>query len=196
MLVARRRRRAPRARLRTSGRASGRRVKSDATARRPFVSTSRADSDDETRVARRRPRSPSALVQSRWGRDDDVGCGRKARVKVILQKAKREKLLAHLSVKSSGRVTPAKKASLNFTDVDEADHCETPFRAYRDVEPFLFALAKALKRTKAQRVYDRIIAKAQWWRISTRWDLRACTTRMKIFTSAWRRRRRRSLTSW
>ena len=92
MLVARRRRRAPRARLRPSGRASGRRVKSDATARRPFVSTSRADSDDETRVARRRPRSPSALVQSRWGRDDDVGCGRKARVKVILQKSETRKI--------------------------------------------------------------------------------------------------------
>ena len=83
------------------------------------------------------------------------GAGEKRASKSSSKKAKREKLLAHLSVKSSGRVTPAKKASLNFTGVDEADHCETPFRAYRDVEPFLFALAKALKRTKATlRVYD------------------------------------------
>ena len=86
--------------------------------------TKRASRDD----ARDRP---PPLVQSRWGRDDDVGCGRKARQSHPPKKRNEKKLLAHLSVKSSGRVTPAKKASLNFTDVDEADHCETPFRAYR-----------------------------------------------------------------
>lgn len=110
--------------------------------------TKRASRDD----ARDRP-PPS----SNRGGDETTtsGAGEKRASKSSSKKAKREKLLAHLSVKSSGRVTPAKKASLNFTDVDEADHCETPFRAYRDVEPFLFALAKALKRTKATlRVYD------------------------------------------
>jgi len=69
--------------------------------------------------------------------------------------AKRAKLLAHLSVKSSGTVTPANKQALAFENADEADHCETPFKAYRDIEPFLFALAKALKKTKSElRIYD------------------------------------------
>jgi hypothetical protein len=58
-------------------------------------------------------------------------------------------------VKSSGVVTPATKAALAFADADEADHCETPFRAYRDVEPFLFNLAKAMKKEKKTlRIYD------------------------------------------
>jgi hypothetical protein len=105
---------------------------------------SRDDADD-------RPSRSS----NRGGDETTSGGGEKRASKSSSKKAKRDKLLAHLSVKSSGRVTPAQKASLNFTDVDEADHCETPFRAYRDVEPFLFALAKALKKTKATlRVYD------------------------------------------
>ena len=71
------------------------------------------------------------------------------------KRAKRERVLAHLSVKSSGVVTPATKAALAFADADEADHCETPFRAYRDVEPFLFNLAKAMKKEKKTlRIYD------------------------------------------
>ena len=38
---------------------------------------------------------------------------------------------------------------------DWHDHCETPFEAYRDVEPLLFRLAEQLGRTKATlRIYD------------------------------------------
>lgn len=35
------------------------------------------------------------------------------------------------------------------------DHCETPFEAYRDIEPLLFQLAVRLKKTKAElMLYD------------------------------------------
>ena len=40
-------------------------------------------------------------------------------------------------------------------DVDPTDHCETPFEAYRDIEPFLFALALKLGKPKERlRIYD------------------------------------------
>lgn len=90
-------------------------------------------------------------------RSDDAAMtgGERRRDGTSSKAVKRAKVLAHLSVKSSGAVTPARKAALAFGDVDEADHCETPFRAYRDAEPFLFAIAKALKREKRDlRIYD------------------------------------------
>ena len=107
------------------------------------VSTSTRTSDD---------------VGARWkARDGDTreSNGETKRRGSSSKAAKRAKVLAHLSVKTSGRVTPASKGGLAFGDVDEADHCETPYRAYRDVEPFLFAIAKALKREKKDlRIYD------------------------------------------
>ena len=69
--------------------------------------------------------------------------------KAARKREKQAKMLAHLSVKSA-TVTPSTKQALAFGDVDDADHCETPFKAYRDIEPFLFALAKAMKRTKGE----------------------------------------------
>ncbi|KAG8464100.1 hypothetical protein KFE25_000268 [Diacronema lutheri] len=40
-------------------------------------------------------------------------------------------------------------------DADPTDHCETPFKAYRDIEPFLFRLALSLGRSKSTlRIYD------------------------------------------
>jgi hypothetical protein len=51
-------------------------------------------------------------------------------------------------------LTPAEKSALSFS-ADWHDHCETPFEAYRDVEPLLFRLAERLGRTKATlRIYD------------------------------------------
>lgn len=80
--------------------------------------------------------------------------GSKAASKAARKREKQAKMLAHLSVKSA-TVTPSTKQALAFGDVDDADHCETPFKAYRDIEPFLFALAKALKRTKGElKIYD------------------------------------------
>ena len=39
--------------------------------------------------------------------------------------------------------------------VDDADHCETPFEAYADVEPLLARVAAALQRpTTELRLYD------------------------------------------
>jgi hypothetical protein len=37
-----------------------------------------------------------------------------------------------------------------FAVSDEKDHAETPFDAYRDIEPFLFQLAMRRKRSKAK----------------------------------------------
>ena len=43
----------------------------------------------------------------------------------------------------------------SFPVDDTADHAETPFDAYRDIEPFLFQLGLRRKRPKAKvRIYD------------------------------------------
>jgi hypothetical protein len=68
---------------------------------------------------------------------------------------KRQKLMASVHLPSRAPVTPAEKSALSF-DTDWHDHCETPFDAYRDVEPLLFQLAARAGRTKATlRIYDR-----------------------------------------
>ncbi|KAJ1621889.1 hypothetical protein T492DRAFT_1066349 [Pavlovales sp. CCMP2436] len=64
----------------------------------------------------------------------------------------RPKLHAALHTKGSA-YTPALHA--RAFDADPTDHCETPFKAYRDIEPILFRLAQALRRTKGElRIYD------------------------------------------
>ena len=66
---------------------------------------------------------------------------------------KQRKLLEHLSLKAT-TTTPSKSSSHPF-DVDASDHCETPFQAYKDIEPFLFRIALSLKKTKASlKIYD------------------------------------------
>jgi hypothetical protein len=66
--------------------------------------------------------------------------------------ASHPKLLTALHTKGTA-YTPALQP--RAFDADPTDHCETPFAAYRDVEPFLFRIALALKRTKATlRIYD------------------------------------------
>ena len=66
---------------------------------------------------------------------------------------KNRKLLEHLSLKAT-TTTPSKSSSHPF-DVDASDHCETPFQAYKDIEPFLFRIALSLKKTKASlKIYD------------------------------------------
>ena len=66
---------------------------------------------------------------------------------------KQRKLLEHLSLKAT-TTTPSKSSSHPF-DVDASDHCETPFQAYKDIEPFLFRIALSLKKTNAIfKIYD------------------------------------------
>jgi hypothetical protein len=55
----------------------------------------------------------------------------------------------------SAVITPAAAPARLFTASDPRDDAETPFEAYRDLEPFLFRLATALGKTKATlRIYD------------------------------------------
>jgi|APGre2960657444_1045066.scaffolds.fasta_scaffold01485_2 hypothetical protein len=66
---------------------------------------------------------------------------------------KRQKLMASVHLRPVV-LTPAAKCALAF-DSDWHDHCETPFEAYRDIEPLLFQLATRLGLDKASlRVYD------------------------------------------
>jgi hypothetical protein len=52
-------------------------------------------------------------------------------------------------------ITPAAPPIRAFVASDPRDDAETPFEAYRDLEPFLFRLATSLGKTKATlRVYD------------------------------------------
>ena len=70
------------------------------------------------------------------------------------------KAKARASLKLSGGiaavVTPAiAPAALAFAVDDARDHAETPFEAYRDLEPLLFRLTTAVGKTKATvRIYD------------------------------------------
>jgi hypothetical protein len=62
--------------------------------------------------------------------------------------------MASVHLPARAPVTPAAKSALSFAS-DWHDHCETPFEAYRDVEPLLFQLAQRCGRSKAQlRIYD------------------------------------------
>ena len=62
--------------------------------------------------------------------------------------------MASLSLPVREVVTPAAKSALSF-EADWHDHCETPFEAYRDIEPLLFQLATKLGKTKSTlAVYD------------------------------------------
>ena len=76
------------------------------------------------------------------------------RVKGKKNKKERQKhLLQHLSLRAE-TTTPAASVDHPF-EVDAADHCETPFQAYQDIEPFLFRMALALKKPKDKlRIYD------------------------------------------
>ena len=69
------------------------------------------------------------------------------------KKERQKQLMRHLSLKSEA-TTPVSSSSHPF-QVDAADHCETPFQAYQDIEPFLFRIALALKKPKEKlRIYD------------------------------------------
>ena len=71
--------------------------------------------------------------------------------------AKRRKVLSSLSVKPE-ILTPAQKSGLTF-ETEWHDHCETPFEAYRDIEPVLFQLAMSLGLSKAAlRIYGTLIS--------------------------------------
>jgi hypothetical protein len=76
--------------------------------------------------------------------------------RAIFKAARKTRLLAHLAVPGglSAVVTPAIATEHPFI-CEPRDHCETPFEAYRDIEPFLYRLSVALGKTKAQlKVYD------------------------------------------
>ena len=109
-----------------------------------------------------RPVSAKAVPVAR----PEAGAGSKAarvRAQKALSDARREgaapgltprqKLMQSLNARPEAK-HPAAKASLSF-DADWHDHCETPFDAFRDVEPLLFRIAQALGRTKETlRIYD------------------------------------------
>jgi len=69
------------------------------------------------------------------------------------KKARQKNLTKHLSLRAE--FTTPTVASDHPFEYDAADHCETPFQAYQDVEPFLFRVALALKKPKEKLViYD------------------------------------------
>ena len=69
------------------------------------------------------------------------------------KKLRQQQLMAHLSLRAEC-TTPVSSSDHPF-EFDAADHCETPFQAYQDIEPFLFRIALALKKPKEKlRIYD------------------------------------------
>jgi len=75
------------------------------------------------------------------------------RVKPSGKAQKRMKVLSHIHTK--GEVFTPSKVSERAFDTDPTDHCETPFEAYRDIEPFLFRIAHSLGKSKGElSIYD------------------------------------------
>ena len=69
------------------------------------------------------------------------------------KRERQKRLMQHLSLRAEA-TTPVQSRDHPF-EVDAADHCETPFAAYQDVEPFLFRVALALRKPKEKlRIYD------------------------------------------
>ena len=69
------------------------------------------------------------------------------------KRERQKRLMKHLSLRAEA-TTPVLSRDHPF-EVDAADHCETPFAAYQDVEPFLFRVALALRKPKEKlRIYD------------------------------------------
>ena len=62
------------------------------------------------------------------------------------KRERQKRLMQHLSLRAEA-TTPVQSRDHPF-EVDAADHCETPFAAYQDVEPFLFRVALALRNRK------------------------------------------------
>lgn len=76
--------------------------------------------------------------------------------RAVFKAARKARLVAHLTAPGglSAVVTPA-VATLHPFECEPRDHCETPFEAYRDIEPFLFRLSVHLGKPKAKlRIYD------------------------------------------
>ena len=84
---------------------------------------------------------------------DDKAASSSKEKKKKNKKLRQQQLLAHLSLRAEA-TTPVVSRDHPF-EVDAADHCETPFQAYQDIEPFLFRIALALKKPKEKlRIYD------------------------------------------
>ena len=82
---------------------------------------------------------------------------RKAELRRAQKAEKRRKLRAHQVMSKGGmeRIVTPTTASEHPFETEAKDHAETPFEAYRDVEPFLFQLALQRETTKkALRIYD------------------------------------------
>ena len=113
--------------------------------------------NDKVEVAQQKPKPsvvvPAAVEKAKVSTKTEPPRGFDTKAARVSKVEKRKKLLAHLSIKADA-TTPASAATHPF-DVDEADHCETPFQAYRDIEPFLFQIALRLKKPKEKlRIYD------------------------------------------
>ena len=86
-------------------------------------------------------------------KDREAAAARSASASASGKRQKRLKLQAHLRIAGAVR-TPGALSARPFEALAE-DHCETPFQAFRDIEPLLFALAARLKKPKADlRIYD------------------------------------------
>jgi hypothetical protein len=83
---------------------------------------------------------------------------RKAELRAAQKAEKRRKLRAHLSERGGSATvsTPTVASTHPFVVDNPNDHAETPFEAYRDIEPFLFQLALRRFRTTKQKlaIYD------------------------------------------
>ncbi len=70
---------------------------------------------------------------------------RKLEEGIASKAAKKQKVSAYLQI-TPEVFTPGQLSEERPFEADPTDHCETPFEAYADIEPFLFALSKKLGR--------------------------------------------------
>ena len=91
-------------------------------------------------------------------KQDDAESGDKEKKKKKKRKRSKveneKRIFAAQSVREHKDPQPSLNLERNF-DADPNDHCETPFQAYRDIEPFLYIVARSLKKDKKSlRIYD------------------------------------------
>lgn len=111
------------------------------------------DGDENIKERRRRRIEMEMEMKMRMKSTTETTTSAVDKKKKKNKKKRNEKLLKHLSIKAT-TTTPSKSSSHAF-ECDPSDHCETPFQAYKDIEPFLFRIAQSLKKTKATlRIYD------------------------------------------
>ena len=114
----------------------------------------RGDTEERSRRNEGEPGGPPAPAGREEEEEQKEEEKKKNKKKRKLDRAARSALLFGGVTARHPTATPALNRDRKFA-AEPADHCETPFAAYRDIEPFLYFVARSLKKDKSSlAIYD------------------------------------------